>query len=778
MKSLLRTITNIQEATTRDAGATGLFLLEVEVDVWDPAPPPTTLTDQAALTALYHSANGPGWHDSDNWLTDAPLSEWHGVETDASGRVTRLDLEANSLLGELPLEFGNLDHLKWVNISLNQLTGELSRSLTNLTMLEYFYFDNNAGLCAPDYDAFQEWAQSLEDFRGDVCAPLPPNAERDTLIILYYATRGDNWRYHTNWLTGVPLGEWHGVTTDGDGRVVELNLNANKLSGHVPPELGNLPDLTYLTLSGNDLLGDIPAELGNLSDLRHLILDHSELTGELPADLGKLINLEVLRLNDNQLTGHIPSELGNLTELEYLEPNHNQLTGGIPVELGNLAKLIWLDLHTNQLGGEIPPELGNLPNLGWMNFTDSGLTGAIPPELGNLPSLKRLSLGGNNLTGEIPPELADIETLLRLHLWENDLTAEAFLPRLSEMTQLIHFSIGGNPRIDGTDVLPHAVALPNLTRLGLHDARLTTEELMPHLSNLSRLRVLALNDNLLTGDRLLALVGEFDDLILLDVGNNQLTGQIPASLGNMTGLRGLFLNGNQLMGEIPVELGNLDFLYELRLNDNRLTGALPQTLTQLEHLNEITFHNNAGLCAPADAAFQEWLQSVDNVQGDICGTVPSDIYTAIPAHCMDSLYGGASTGIWTNECLSLNRIENGLHYARYYTFTLEKPSKIDLTLESRTDPYLILLSHTGEVIAQDDDDDEGIFDLTSRNSGIRIDLEAGDYIVEATTYAGAAAGEFILSFTKAGVAKGPDGWLSGVAVTVEMIEDGHLRGHR
>ena len=39
-----------------------------------------------------------GIHD-DNWLTDAPLGEWHGVTTDAGGRVTVLYLDDNGLSG-------------------------------------------------------------------------------------------------------------------------------------------------------------------------------------------------------------------------------------------------------------------------------------------------------------------------------------------------------------------------------------------------------------------------------------------------------------------------------------------------------------------------------------------------------------------------------------------------------------------------------------------------------------------------------------------------------
>ena len=630
------------EATTHDAGATGLLSLEVEVDVLGPPPTPTALTDRAALTALYHSANGEDWHASDNWLTDASLSEWHGVETDDGGRVTRLDIEANSLSGELPLEFGNLDQLEWVNISHNRLTGELSRSLTNLTMLEYFYFDNNAGLCAPSYDAFQKWAQSLEDFRGDDCPPLPFNPDRDALVTLYHATRGDSWRYHTGWLTGAPLGEWHGVTTDDDGRVIELDLDANNLSGHIPPELGNLTNLQLLRLVHSELTGTIPPELGNLSSLVSIDLWNNSLSGEIPAELGKLTNLESLELwnnrlsgeiptelarlanleslglNDNNLTGAIPAELGNLNNLRYLDFSHNELTGRIPPELSNLTNLREIDIHTNPLGGPIPTELGNLTNLERINFTDNGLTGMIPAELGELTKLYRLGLGGNQLTGEIPPELADIKALTQLYLWDNDLTAEAFLPRLSEMTALERLSLSGNP-IDGADVLPQVAALPNLIYLGLRDSRLTTDELLPHLDSLNGLEYLILSDNLLTGDQLLPMLAEFDGLIHLGVSRNQLTGGIPPAFGNHTWLRGLLLSGNLLTGEVPPELGNFRILTYFHLNDNLLTGTLPRNLIELGRLVEFYFDNNNGLCAPADDAFQEWLQSHSEYSGPTCG---------------------------------------------------------------------------------------------------------------------------------------------------------------
>ena len=48
--------------------------------------------DRGALEALYNATDGPNWLNNDNWLSDAPLGEWYGVDTDASGRVTGLVL--------------------------------------------------------------------------------------------------------------------------------------------------------------------------------------------------------------------------------------------------------------------------------------------------------------------------------------------------------------------------------------------------------------------------------------------------------------------------------------------------------------------------------------------------------------------------------------------------------------------------------------------------------------------------------------------------------------
>ena len=67
--------------------------------------------DRAALAALYNAAGGPRWKNRTDWMTAMPLGDWHGVSTDAAGRVVALELSSNGLVGTIPPEFGQLSNL-------------------------------------------------------------------------------------------------------------------------------------------------------------------------------------------------------------------------------------------------------------------------------------------------------------------------------------------------------------------------------------------------------------------------------------------------------------------------------------------------------------------------------------------------------------------------------------------------------------------------------------------------------------------------------------------
>ena len=385
-----------------------------------------------------------------------------------------LHLKGNQLSGEIPAAFGNLRNLHTINLSVNQLTGEIPPELDRLTNLYEFRGLHigqrglsvgdiireleEAGVAIPylrsrDQVDFTAWTDILtgntfsgciSDFWSEVHGPTellyqtrsrgisieipkcdasdPGDAQ--ALVALYNATSGDGWENESRrgWMSFGPIGEWAGVTTNKEGKVIGLNLQEFGLSGEIPSELAALSKLEFLNLERNELSGRIPEELANLSDLKLLYLSDNQLTGEIPKSLGDLANLRFIDFRSNSLSGQIPPELGNAPRLEILHLSGNQLTGEIPGELGNLTELKFLWLGNNELRGPIPPELGNLANLGSMALSGNQLTGSIPPELGNLSRLSDLYLHENRLTGEVPPELGSLSRLTELRIQDNNLT--------------------------------------------------------------------------------------------------------------------------------------------------------------------------------------------------------------------------------------------------------------------------------------------------------------------------------------------------------------------
>ncbi len=164
----------------------------------------------------------------------------------------------------------------------------------------------------------------------------------------------------------------------------ELDLSYIGVTGEIPPEIGNLINLSSLILKENQLNGEIPPEISYLTNLTQLDLGGNQFTGEIPPEISYLTNLNILDLAGNQLTGALPPEIGNLTNLTELELGGNQLTGAIPPEIGNLVSLTFIHLEYNQFTGEIPSEIGNLTNLIWLNFVHNQLSGEIPASICNL----------------------------------------------------------------------------------------------------------------------------------------------------------------------------------------------------------------------------------------------------------------------------------------------------------------------------------------------------------------------------------------------------------
>ena len=551
--------------------------------------------DRAALEALYDATGGPGWTDSTNWNTSAPIGEWFGVSTDAAGRVTRLVLRGNGLTGPIPTALGDLALLQTLNLG-------------------------------------SRWdSTSQQSFENALTGPIPPTLGRLTGLRRLYLSGND--------LTGPIPAELGSLVNLGF-----LNLRDNALTGPVPAWLGNLTGLRWLSLGGNELTGPIPAELGSLVNLESLYLYGNALTGSLPQSLTRLSQLTHLDIsgtgacapNDAEFlawletiefygdtcnrppepVGTVPPQalaesgpaLGVSMEAYFSDPDDDPLTyaaassnaGAVtafasgdtvwlaPGAAGTASVTVTaqdpdglsatqamtvttapsagpqsdrevLEVFYDSTGGASWTKRTNwktsAPLGEWHGVTtdpagrvtglelnENGLTGVIPPALGDLASLGLLDLGRNELTGPVPAWLGNLVNLWWLRLGGNELTG------------------------------PVPPALGDLASLGLLD----------------------LGRNELTGP----IPGELGSLVNLRrlyLGGNDLTGPIPSELGSLVNLRGLSFRWNELTGPIPGELGSLVNLRELSLARNNLTGPIPGELGGLANLRELELTYNWGL---------------------------------------------------------------------------------------------------------------------------------------------------------------------------------------
>ena len=99
-----------------------------------PECPEVTLAnpERAALAALYAAAGGDDWTNNDKWLSEESLGNWYGVTTGPQGRVSKIDLDENQLVGSIPTELGNLSNLTSLNLGGNQLTGGIPVELGDI----------------------------------------------------------------------------------------------------------------------------------------------------------------------------------------------------------------------------------------------------------------------------------------------------------------------------------------------------------------------------------------------------------------------------------------------------------------------------------------------------------------------------------------------------------------------------------------------------------------------------------------------------------------------
>ncbi|XP_062081163.1 receptor-like protein 6 [Humulus lupulus] len=306
---------------------------------------------------------------SHNSLTQIDHIPWKNLEY--------IILSSNRLQGHLPIP---PPYTIFFSISNNTLFGEIPHLICNLNILQVLDLSNN-----------------------NLSGNIPPCLGKSSLSVL---------DLHKN--------KFHGNIPSHFAKesfLQILNLNENQLEGSLPKSMLNCKDLEFLDIGNNKINGSFPWWLESLPNLQVLILRSNRFQGLIgnPKVRHPFQNLRIIDLSGNEFTGHFPQKyfknfvgMMNATSdsLRYMEA-HLGLSyyeiREIPELLGKLSSLKGLNFSHNKISGSIPPSLGNLTNLEWLDLSSNELVGKIPWQLAaNLNQLQFLNLSSNKFEGLIP----------------------------------------------------------------------------------------------------------------------------------------------------------------------------------------------------------------------------------------------------------------------------------------------------------------------------------------------------------------------------------------
>eukprot|EP00984_Skeletonema_dohrnii_P004616 scaffold1634_cov118-Skeletonema_dohrnii-CCMP3373.AAC.14 len=357
-------------------------------------------------------------------------------------------------------------------------------------------------------------------------------AEIASLEAIYERTNGQNWTNSAGWMNEEEHCEWYGITCDGNGQVISVNLRDNNLAGQFPVYtrsdyrgrpvrnniweytkygLANLRKLKTLDLANNKLTGTIEYRpLYNLASLTHFDVSGNELSGEVNA----LVTPSVKHsdFSNNHFTSMHRFDVYKVSPLQTLifcDVSNNVIKNAAAHILKNIPPSIeQFFASNNQIYGSLSASFNTLPKLRQFDMSSNKLSGILPEWLSNLPELRQFDMSSNALSGELPSFSDSIFVLQELDL----------------SNQTIGFT------------------------------GLMSEDLW-----------------------------RFQSLMILNLAGNKLAGTISPTIGSMAVLEVFDLSNNLLSSSIPAELGMLDgTLKHLGLSNNTLSGTIPSLVSQLQ----------------------------------------------------------------------------------------------------------------------------------------------------------------------------------------------------
>lgn len=91
-------------------------------------------TDRDALELVYQYTGGDQWHEQAGWMSADDPCTWYGVTCDETGAVVAVELPDNGLAGTLPDALGTMSALERLDLSANDIGGQIPGDWQNLQL--------------------------------------------------------------------------------------------------------------------------------------------------------------------------------------------------------------------------------------------------------------------------------------------------------------------------------------------------------------------------------------------------------------------------------------------------------------------------------------------------------------------------------------------------------------------------------------------------------------------------------------------------------------------
>nr|GMD72297.1 receptor-like kinase TMK4 [Ipomoea batatas] len=398
------------------------------------------------------------------WSISKDHCTWTNVEcAKSTGSVVSINLDSQSISGEIPSELKHLTSLRSLSVQNNFLSGRLP-SFANMSNLEQLYLDNNKFSSIPS--GFLLGVPNLKTFsiseNGNLGPwQIPSYLIESTNLNVFHASNASITGAIPNFFDSFP-------------NLQNLRLSYNNLTGSLPWSIGRskIQNL-WLDNQKQGLSGTIDV-ISSMTQLSQVWLQANAFTGPIP-DLSKCVNLFDLQLRDNELTGVVPVSLTGHPNLENITLQNNKLQGPMPL-FGNRVKATLGDTNSFCMDtpGPCDPQVtallaiagglgypitlaqswkGNdacqnwafitcdslVKNVTTVNLGNLRFSGTISPNFSKLTSLRNLYLNDNNLTGPVPENLTTLPNLQVLDVSNNNLSGP-----IPSFPPAVKISIHGN----------------------------------------------------------------------------------------------------------------------------------------------------------------------------------------------------------------------------------------------------------------------------------------------------------------------------------------------